>query len=65
MASIAGVDLPKDKRVEVGLTYIFGIGQTTAKKILEQTEINGDIRVNKLSAAQVNELEISHSNASF
>lgn len=56
MARIAGVDLPKEKRVEIGLTYIFGIGRTTAKKILEQTEIAGDIRVEKLSAAQVNML---------
>ncbi len=56
MARIAGVDLPKDKRVEIGLTYIFGIGRTTAKKILEQTEIGADIRVNKLTAPQVNML---------
>ncbi|MBN1592562.1 MAG: 30S ribosomal protein S13 [Candidatus Coatesbacteria bacterium] len=56
MARIAGVDLPKEKRVEIGLTYIFGIGRTTAKKILKQTEIAGDIRVEKLSAAQVNML---------
>lgn len=56
MARIAGVDLPKDKRVEVGLTYIFGIGLSTAKKILVQTQISGDIRVNKLTDAQVNRL---------
>jgi len=56
LARIAGVDLPKDKRVEIGLTYIFGIGRTTAKKILEQTEIGSDIRVNKLSSTQVNKL---------
>ena len=56
MARIAGVDLPKDKRVEIGLTYVFGIGRTTAKKILEQTEVGADIRVNKLTAAQVNKL---------
>ncbi len=56
MARIAGVDLPKDKRVEIGLTYIFGIGRTTAKKILEQTEIGSDIRVNKLTSTQVNKL---------
>ena len=56
MARIAGVDLPKEKRVEIGLTYIFGVGRTTAKKILEQTEIGADIRVNDLTAAQVNKL---------
>ncbi len=56
MARIAGVDLPKDKRVEIGLTYVFGVGRTTAKKILEQTEVGADIRVNKLTAAQVNKL---------
>ena len=50
------MDLPKDKRVEIGLTYIFGIGRTTAKKILEQTEIGSDIRVNKLTSTQVNKL---------
>lgn len=56
MARIAGVDLPKEKRVEIGLTYIFGVGRTTAKKILEQTEIGADVRVNDLTAAQVNKL---------
>jgi len=56
LARIAGVDLPKEKRVEIGLTYIFGVGRTTAKKILEQTEIGADIRVNDLTAAQVNKL---------
>jgi len=56
LARIAGVDLPKDKRVEIGLTYVFGVGRTTAKKILEQTEVGADIRVNKLTAAQVNKL---------
>ncbi|MCL1875317.1 MAG: 30S ribosomal protein S13 [Synergistaceae bacterium] len=49
MARIAGVDLPKDKRVEIGLTYIFGIGLPTAKKILEKTGVNPDIRVKALS----------------
>jgi len=56
LARIAGVDLPKEKRVEIGLTYIFGVGRTTAKKILEQTEIGADVRVNDLTAAQVNKL---------
>ena len=40
MARIAGVDLPRDKRIEIGLTYVYGIGRTSAKKILEQTGIN-------------------------
>ncbi len=49
MARIAGVDLPRDKRVEVGLTYIFGIGIKTSQKILEKAGINPDIRVKDLS----------------
>ena len=49
MARIAGVDLPKDKRIEIGLTYVYGIGRTSAKKILEKTGINPDIRVKDLS----------------
>ncbi len=51
MARIAGVDLPKDKRVEIGLTYVYGIGRTSAKKILEQTGIDPDTRVKDLSEA--------------
>jgi len=49
MARIAGVDLPKDKRIEIGLTYVFGIGRTSAKKILEATGINPDTRVKNLT----------------
>ncbi len=49
MARIAGIDLPKEKRVEIGLTYIYGIGQSTAKKILADTGINPDTRVKDLS----------------
>ena len=49
MARIAGVDLPKDKRIEIALTYVYGIGRTTATKILEETGINPDIRVTDLS----------------
>ena len=49
MARIAGVDLPREKRVEIGLTYIFGIGRPTALKILEKTGINPDTRVKDLS----------------
>ena len=45
MARIAGVDLPKDKRIEIGLTYVYGIGRTSANKILEMTGINPDTRV--------------------
>ena len=49
MARIAGVDLPNEKRVEIGLTYIFGIGLTTSKKILAETGINPDVRVKDLT----------------
>ncbi len=49
MARIAGVDLPKNKRIEVALTYIFGLGPSSAKKIIRATGVNPDIRVNKLS----------------
>ena len=52
MARIAGVDLPKDKRVEIGLTYVFGIGRTSAKKILEETGINPDTRVKDLTETE-------------
>ena len=50
MARIAGVDLPREKRVEIGLTYIFGIGRTTASEILAGTGINPDTRVKDLTA---------------
>ncbi len=56
MARIAGVDLPREKRVEVGLTYIYGIGATTASKILAETGINPDTRVRDLSEAEVGKL---------
>ena len=49
MARIVGVDLPRDKRIEVGLTYIYGIGLTTSKKILAETGINPDTRTNDLT----------------
>ena len=45
MARLVGVDLPRDKRIEVGLTYIYGIGPTTAKKIIAETGVNPDVRV--------------------
>ncbi len=53
MARIAGVDLPRDKRIEVALTYIFGVGQPTSKQILDLTAVDGDIRVRDLSDAEV------------
>ena len=53
MARIEGVDLPRNKRVEVGLTYLFGIGPTRAQKILAQTKINPDTRIKDLSEAEV------------
>jgi len=49
MARIAGVDLPREKRIEIGLTYIFGIGRTTAKEILAKAGVDPDIRVRDLS----------------
>ncbi len=56
MARIAGVDLPRNKRVEVALTYIFGIGQPTATRILAQTGVNPDRRVHELTDEEVNRL---------
>ena len=56
MARIAGIDLPKEKRIEIGLTYIFGIGRPTANKILEATGIDPDIRVKDLTSEQENAL---------
>jgi len=56
MARIAGVDLPKEKRVEVGLTYIFGIGLPSSHKILTATGVNPDTRVKDLSEDEVNAL---------
>ena len=49
MARLVGVDLPRDKRIEVGLTYIYGIGPSTAKQIISETGVNPDIRVKDLS----------------
>ncbi|PKK39686.1 SSU ribosomal protein S13p (S18e) [Clostridiaceae bacterium JG1575] len=54
MARIAGIDLPKEKRVEIGLTYIYGIGLSTAQKILAETGVNPDIRVKNLSEEEEN-----------
>ena len=56
MARIAGVDLPREKRVEIGLTYIYGIGRTSSAKILEKTGISPDTRVKDLTDDEVNML---------
>ena len=56
MARIAGVDLPKEKRVEIGLTYIYGIGLSTSQKILATTGINPDTRIKDLTEDEVNEI---------
>ncbi|PWV94357.1 small subunit ribosomal protein S13 [Paenibacillus cellulosilyticus] len=56
MARIAGVDLPRDKRVEIALQYIFGIGQTTAKKILATTGVSANTRVRDLTEDEVSKL---------
>ena len=56
MARLIGVDLPREKRVEVALTYIYGIGLPTAQKVLQQTNINPDTRVRDLTEEQVNRL---------
>ncbi len=53
MARIAGVDLPKDKRVEIALTYIYGIGRPSSNKILEKANIHKDTKVNKLTETEV------------
>ena len=62
MARIAGIDLPKEKRVEIGLTYIYGIGRTSADKILKEAGINPDTRVKDLTDAEEAKLReiISH-----
>ena len=56
MARIAGVDIPNEKRVEISLCYIFGIGLTTSRKILDRTRINPDTRVRNLTEEEVNRL---------
>ncbi len=56
MARIAGVDLPKNKRTEIGLTYIFGIGVSSAKKILQIANVNGETRIKDLTEAEVKRL---------
>jgi len=56
VARIAGVDLPRDKRIEIGLTYIYGIGHPTAKAILDETAVDPDTRVHELTDEDVNKL---------
>jgi len=56
MARIAGVDLPREKRIEVGLTYIYGIGHPTARNILAETGVDPDLRVHELTDDDVNKL---------
>jgi len=56
MARIEGVDLPRNKRVEIGLTYLFGIGLTRSRKILEATKVDPDTRVNELTDAEASAL---------
>ena len=53
MARIAGVDLPREKRVEIGLTYVYGIGRTSSNKILEKAKVNPDTRVRELTDEEV------------
>ena len=56
MARLVGVDLPRDKRIEIGLTYIYGIGLTTSKKILAETGVDPDVRVKDLSEDDLSKL---------
>ena len=56
MARIAGVDLPREKRVEIGLTYVFGVGRSTAKKILAATEVDPDTKVRDLAEGEVGKI---------
>jgi len=56
VARIAGVDLPKGKRIEIGLTYIYGIGKTSSKRILTQLNINPDTKTDNLSANEINDI---------
>ncbi len=63
MARIAGVDVPREKRVEIALTYIYGVGPATSRKLLQQTQINPDTRVRDLTETEVQRLRdiIDHS----
>lgn len=59
MARISGVDLPKNKRGEIGLTYIYGIGKSTAQKILDQANVNRDKKVNEWNDDEINAIRLS------
>lgn len=59
MARISGVTLPSDKRVEIGLTYVYGIGLTTSQKLLKQTGVNPDTRVKDLTDDEVNKIRVA------
>lgn len=63
MARISGVDIPKEKRIEVGLTYIYGIGPSLSKKILKEANVNGDMKVKDLTESEIIRLRnvIEHS----
>jgi len=56
LARIAGVDLPRDKRIEIGLTYIYGIGRTTSRRILDKLGISYDIKTDQLSESDINDI---------
>jgi len=56
LARISGVDLPKNKRIEIGLTYIYGIGHSTSKRILEKLNIDPGIKSDQLSASEINDI---------
>jgi len=56
LARIAGVDLPRGKRIEIGLTYIYGIGRTTSNRILSQLNINPDTKTDNLSESEINSI---------
>ena len=62
MARIAGVDLPREKRVEIGLTYIYGIGRTTSNKILAAAGVNPDVRVRDLTDEEVDKIRVTMEN---
>ena len=59
MARIAGVDLPREKRIEIGLTYIYGIGRTTSNKILAAANVNPDTRVRDLTDEEVDKIRVT------
>ncbi len=56
MARVAGVDIPNNKKVEIGLTYIYGVGRSTARKLVEQTGIDGDKRVGELTEQEISSI---------